>query len=155
MAVDPVLKAQQLADQIKKEVEGAAGAGLKAAVEFFKARLIETISVSALPKRARSKTGEIYYRAGEPATPGAPIRKLSGDTVKKTTSAMVSELEGVIGVASRSPNNFRYPEYWEIVDPGKPGSGKHQFIAPTVAKYSGDMAKIVGENVKLVIQGGQ
>ena len=71
-------KGKQLAAEIRRSL----GAGLKAGAIFLSSRVKEILSVPAprvrvLGKRGKS-AGIYYYRATEPATPGAPPRKLSG-----------------------------------------------------------------------------
>ena len=153
MARDPAEHARRLAAKIERDVRNAAGAGVAAALQFFRGRLIETISISANPIRRTDRSGNLYYVAGTPATKGAPIRKLSGRAIQSVTTEMISETEGVLGMSAVSPKGFRYPAYHEIEQPNRSGSGKHKFIAPTVARYKKDLATIIGGKVKVVIEG--
>ena len=138
-------KAQELAAQIKQEVEEAAGAGMNAARLFLVARVKEAISVPAPRKKVVSNAGEIYYRATTPAIPGAPIRKLSGQARMKLTSRMVSKTEFEIGDNAKSKTGVNYPRVHEVKNPGNIHSGQHPFVWPTVEKYHAELRKIIGE----------
>lgn len=160
--LDPIARAKKLAELIERDVRNGAGRGLKSALQFFQARLIETMSVSANPIRRPDKNGNLRYIARTKATKGAPIRKLSGIAIKSVNTKMISPLEGVIGIPATSQNGiattsgkngFSYPRYHELDLPGMPGSGQHKFIAPTVAKHRGNLETIIGGAVKVGIEG--
>lgn len=142
--MNPKQKAKILKQKIRREVKANIGKGINAARFFLVARVKETVSVPA-PRR-RMPDGS--YRATEPATPGAPVRKLSGRLRMGLSSVLVNENKFAVGSNARSPAGFRYPAYHEVKTPGKPGSGQHKYIAPTVKKYRNELAKILKKNIK-------
>lgn len=135
-------RAAELAARIEREVRDAAGAGLDAARLFLEARVRETLSVPA----PRKKTPGGGYRATARAVPGAPPRKLTGRLRQSVASRMESGTKAVVGVGARGnpPRRFNYPLYHERKQAGRPGSGKHPFLAPTVTKWRQQLAAIVG-----------
>lgn len=162
MAKSNQQKMADLAAKIAKQVETGAGRGLNAARVFLTARVKEEISVPApraavraSPLPGQKKGGILYYRAVTPATVGAPPRKLSSRMRTSTGSEMVDATTAVLGVKARAnpsrkyPDGFNYPRHHEQKQPGHPSSGQHQFIKPTVAKYKGELKKIIGRNVRV------
>ncbi len=152
-------KAAELADKIARQVKKAAGRGLQAASLFAEGRVKEAASVKA-PTR-RSKSGRIYATAR--ATPGAPLRVVSGRFRQSITSQMQSETEAWVGSNARAPiainrarsiivsmagvvqesnQGVNYPYHWEVTNP------IHQTFTPTINKYRNELAVIVGGAVK-------
>lgn len=156
-------KAAKLAESIARQVEKSAGKGLQKAILFAEARVKEEASVKA-PTRT-SASGRVY--ATEKATPGAPLRVVTGRFRQSITSYMQDENTGVVGSNARAPisesaaaikrifgvsveDGFPYINYHEI--PGFDGyknAGKHQTFQPTFAKYMKELAVIVGSEVKV------
>jgi len=150
-------KAAALAQKIDRQVRKSAGRGLDTARLFAEARVKETASVKA-PTR-RSKSGRLY--ATTPATPGAPLRVVSGRFRQSITSEMVSETEAIVGSNAHAERavarahtiivsvhgvvqepGYNYPRHWEVENP------VHQTFQPTFERYGEQMAVIVGGRVK-------
>ncbi len=157
-------KAAALAQKIDRQVKAAAGRGLNSARLFIEGRVKETASVKA-PTR-RSKSGRLY--ATTRATPGAPLRVVSGRFRQSITSEMVSETEAIVGSNARAPvaiqrartiivsvhgvaqqGGFNYPAYHSIDNwHGYAGAGQHKTFQPVFEQYRDQMAIIVGGAVK-------
>lgn len=133
--------AAKLAARIKQQVERGANKGLEAGLIFLGARVREMMSVPAPRKRVKDAGGNISYRATTRATPGAPIRKLSGKARASVTTRMVGPNHGILSVKARSVKGFNYPRAHEL----RTG---HAFIAPTVAKYKRELMAIIGKGIK-------
>ncbi len=150
-------KAADLAAKIARQVTKGQGKGLQAAAFFGEARVKEAAAVKAPTRRAAS--GRLY--ATTRATPGAPLRVVSGRFRQSITSQMQSDTEAWIGSNARAPialgrartiivsvhgvtqeGGFLYPKYWEVTNP------IHQTFTPTINKYRRDLAAIVGGHVK-------
>jgi hypothetical protein len=141
-------KLKKLKQRIWTQIRRGAGKGLDAARPFIVSRIKEAMNVSAPKKRVRLPGGAFYYRATTPAEPLAPIRKVSGDAQRSVWGEVVGKLL-IIRVTARSKDGFPYPKYHEIVNPKNLGSGKHQFIKPTIAKYKTALKIIVGKSLRL------
>ncbi len=159
-------KAADLASKIDRQIRKGAGKGLNAARFFAEARVKEAASVKA-PTR-RSKSGRLY--ATTPATPGAPLRVVSGNFWQHITSEMVNETTALIGTNARAPiainrartiivsvhgvvqenaQGFNYPAFHEVNNwHGHKGAGGHKTFQPTIEKYQDAMGTIVGGAVK-------
>lgn len=109
---------------VKRQVERLAGKGLKQALRFLEARVRETMNVLA---------------AG-PATPGAPIRRVSGRARASVWSKVVGPTSAAIGASAVSKSGFPYPMHHERKD--------HPFIKPTVKRYSKELKRIIGRSMR-------
>ena len=138
--LSPQQQAQVLAQRIQAQVVRAAGKGLMAAAIFLAARVKETMSEPA----PRKRTPGGGYRATTRATPGAPIRKLSGRARGSVFRRQISDTQVAVGTNAKSDKGFNYPKYHERPMRGQSGSGKHRFIAPTVRQYRAELARIIG-----------
>lgn len=145
-------RAKRLADRIKQEVIRGAGKGLKAALVFLYARTKEALNVRAPRRLVHGIRGD-YWKATTSATPGAPMRKVSGNAQRSLFYNMNSDGQsGVIGMTAVSPKGFSYPKHHEVQDPSSPSSpssGQHPSIVPTATKYQREIAKIVGGQISL------
>lgn len=154
MKLTPRQKAERLRNKINMQVHRGVGKGLKAGIIFLSQRVKETMSVPAPKRKTVGLFGQAIYRATTPATVGAPIRLLSGQARRKTSWKMVDEHTAMITCNARSlptrsyPRGFPYPKYHEEANPAYRGSGKHQFIAPTVKKYRTQLLKIIGRGMR-------
>jgi hypothetical protein len=148
----PEEKARKLVEKIKQDVIKGAGAGINAALFFYKARVIEALNVVA-PTRKVTINGNITKVATTRALKNAPMRKVTGRAQKSVTSEMRGALAGVVGMNARSDANFNYPKYHEIVDPARIMSGQHQSLIPTYNRYKKEIWTIVGKQVKFQIGG--
>lgn len=157
--------AQKFADQFSR----SAGKGLN------KARLI---GLSLAKYEASTKApvrwvqprngGPKYPVATTPATPGAPMRVVSGRFEQSLTSEMESEFTALIGSDARAPERgirqlivsfhgvrrvggkFNYPAYHEIPNyDGYSGAGRHQTIGPALVRHMDDLARVIGGEVKV------
>lgn len=155
-------KAADLASKIDRDVRKAAGRGLDAARFFIEARVKEAARVKAPTRKVYPRNGgQPYLVATTKATPGAPLRVVSGRFAGSITSQMVSTTEALVGASAHAPRafgraysimasmsgvvqqpGFGYPEYWEVTNP------VHQTFTPTLITYSDQMGIIVGRAVK-------
>jgi len=137
MKADPA-KVAEMVRKIKEEVKRAKGAGMRKASFFIRARIKEAISVPA-PRR-RSVNGRYY--ATTPATPGAPIRKLSGNA-RRSVTTRYDKRSITVSVNAKSDTGFSYPRYHEERLAGQPDSGQHPFVRPTIEKYEQEILTII------------
>lgn len=155
-------KAADLASKIARQVQKGAGKGLNKARQFGLARVQEAARVKAPIRWVQPRNGgQKYAVATTKATPGAPLRVVSGRFAGSLQSAMISDTEAVIGSNARAQRafgrayaiivstagvvqegGFNYPKFWEVTNP------VHQTFTPTLEKYAGDLATIVGGAVK-------
>jgi len=150
----------RLKKKIDDQVARSVGKGLNAGRIFLTSRIKETLSVPAPRIRIQTPSGETYYKATTPATPGAPPRKLSGQLRTSVTSRMLGTFTAVIGANARArptvrrPLGFNYPSYHELPGLGA-RSGEHPFIRPTVLKYLVELTVIVGKELRLGLHPGK
>lgn len=153
-----VQKLANIAAKVQAMVQRSIGKGLATATVFIVARTKEALSEPAPRVKVRvagPKSGISHYRAATRATPLAPPRKLSGRLRTGIMGKMLTPTRAVVGTNVRAmpsrkyPGGFSYGKYHEVKQSGMPGSGKHQFIKPTVAKYIREIRAIVGRNIKL------
>ncbi len=143
-------RAKRLAERIKQEAIRSAGKGAKAATIFLYSRVKETLNVRAPRKLVHGVRGD-HYVATTPATPGAPMRRVSGDAQRSLFWNGVGPNTYVIGITAKSPSGFSYPKYHELQEEESPGSGQHQSIVPTVKRYQKELANIA--SVPVVLEG--
>lgn len=141
-------RARRLAERIDQQVKRSAGKGLDAARIFLAARVKETINVPAPRRLVKSARGGRYYRATEPAIPGAPIRKVTGRAQQSVTSEISADgLKATVGLQARSDRGFNYPKHHERKGAGK-HSGQHPFLLPTAMRWLGQLRTIIGQAIK-------
>lgn len=146
-------KAHVMAYKIEQQALKSAGKGLNAARVFLTARVREALSVPAPRTKVMKTDGSFYYRATKPAKKDEPPRKLSGRGRMSVTSSMISPTEAVVGTnvvsppTKRYPGGFRYLQHHEVKQAGRPTSGLHKFLEPTVLKYQVQLAIIIGRAV--------
>jgi hypothetical protein len=116
--------------QLDAEAQRIAGRGLRAAASHLANCFKEVLSVPAPRRRVQSRTGEVYYRATTPASPGAPPRKLSGRLRAAQTRQTVSPTRERVG------SNVAYARRHE--------RGDHPFMLPTLAREVPRLAAIIG-----------
>lgn len=137
--------AARLATRIADNVRRGAGAGIEAAGTFLAARVRDALNVSA-PKRRLPGGG---YQVTQRATPGAPMRKVSGvarrSVYSTTYASSTAKLIAVVGMNARSVKGFNYPRFHEIKS--TPRSGMHPVLAPTAERFKDELTIIVGQRV--------
>jgi len=152
-------KAAALAARIDREIKASAGKGLGKAVKFIEARVKEAANVKAPTREVVGRDGRKYLVATTKATPGAPLRVVSGRFFRSITSQMEDEFTGVVGsnahadlshaarfVAALTGENtygFGYPGYWEVKNP------VHQTFTPTFERWMPEIKAIIGGDVKI------
>lgn len=143
-------KAKALAKRIATQVKRATGKGLPAASIFIVARIKETLNVPAPKKRVVSHiTGNVYYKVLEPATKGAPMRKVSGEAQRRVEAKVVPNGIRITNTAQgRPPRRFKYPGYHELKGLGRM-SGRHPWVRPTVKRYTKELKKILSRSFKI------
>lgn len=119
--------------KIKREVQAKAKLGLRAATIFLSGRVKEILSVPAPRKLVKPKVGAAYYRASEPAKPGAPPRKLSGEL--RRSIAWEMRQNDTIG---RVGTNKVYAKRLEEMG--------HRYLTLAVQMYQGEIKTIMGRS---------
>jgi hypothetical protein len=144
--------AAKFADQVKRN----AGKGLNKARLYAEGVVKFEASVKAPTRWVQPRNGgPAYPVATTPATPGAPLRVVSGRYYKSITSEMESELVALVGSNARAPERsiqtvwgvvetqgFNYPKYWEVENP------VHTTFAPALERHLEALGKIVGGEVR-------
>jgi len=165
----PAEKAAKLAEKIKRQVEKGAGKGLNAARLFLEARVKEEASVKAPTRMVQPRGGGPKYPvATTRATPGAPLRVVSGRFRGSLYATMLDENTGIIGSNARAPlrkrsfqivasiagvtrtdQGFNYPRYHEVDGyGGYEKAGGHKTFTPAIERNMDNLRRIVGGAVK-------
>lgn len=126
--------------QINAYVKSRLAKGVASAGKFIVGRLRFTVGQQA-PRR-RSRSSESGWVATTPATPLAPLRRVSGDGQKSIFWAK-SQTGGLKLGAHKW-----YMLYWEGHKNRLPKTKWHQWLRPTVDKYLPEMIKIVGKETR-------
>lgn len=138
--------AAKLAQRIADNVRRGAGKGIEAAGMFLASRVRDALNVSA-PKRRTPSGG---YVVTQRATPGAPMRKVTGvarrSVYSMTYASSTAKIIAVIGMNARSVKGFNYPKFHEIKS--TPRSGMHPVLQPTAERFKDELAIIVGQQVR-------
>jgi hypothetical protein len=135
-------------DGIRGKADKAAKSGLEKGKDFLVARVKETVGVPAGPQR-RASGGRFTsgFRAVTPATVGAPPRKVTGNLQAKVEGSVVGRSIRIFSRA-RSKRGFPYGVYHEAKQAGRPGSGKHPYVAPTIKRFKEQLRAIIGNGFK-------
>jgi hypothetical protein len=126
--------------RILAEVQRATGRGLTAGAIFLTARVKEAASVPAPRVRVLGKRGEnagsYYYRATVRATPGAPLRKLSGQT-RASFTYEVSGNRARVGTNLTTRKGFSWVAYHEAHD--------HRTLGFAFDRWRAEVGAIIGQ----------
>jgi hypothetical protein len=157
--------AAKIADKFKK----AGGKGLAKAVAMGELIVKQEASVKAPTRWVQPRDGRPKYPvATVAATPGAPLRVVSGRFRQSITHQMESEFSGLIGSDARAPDRgiahlvvsfhgvrhvggkFNYPAYHEVPNyEGYKGAGQHKTFAPALLRHINDFANVIGGEVRV------
>jgi hypothetical protein len=134
-------RARRLKERIADNIRRGAGKGIEAAGMFLASRVRDALNVSA-PKRRLPGGG---YVVTQRATPGAPMRKVTGVARRSVYSQLLAsstrKLIAVVGMNARSPKGFNYPRHWEY--------NGHPVLKPMSERYADALKTIVGAEIKM------
>lgn len=118
--------------ELKREARQKAARGAEAGCRFLAGIFREVLNVQA-PRR-RVKGNGAYFAATEPATPGAPPRKVSGDLQRSTQVQVIPAEPGQDGGAQIVCN-----AYGRILE-----DKGHPWIEPTLDRFQQELEIVVG-----------